>query len=595
VLPGFGLIGCAGPVPQNPASTTEISADDIRFHVNYLASDELEGRQAGSRGERLAGRYIASEFKRYGLKPAGTNGYFQPFEFVSDVRLGPQNALQVRTETGEQQYESDRDFRPLSFSANGAVDGGVVFVGYGISADSLNYDDYANIDVEGKVVLMLRYGPEGDNPHSAFDRHASLIRKVSLAASKGAAAVLIVTGPADNEEDELVPLKLQRLATASIPAISVTRKVANALLTAAGTTVEKVQQKINSSLKPNSFEIRGVDVALETDLRKIYSTGRNVLAFLEGSDPALKREVVIIGAHYDHLGYGGEGSLARDGSPAIHNGADDNASGTSAVLELAQRFAAARDSVKRSLLFAAFSAEELGLLGSAHYVNKPVIPLAQTVAMLNLDMVGRLKDSTLVVMGVGTSPVWPDLLEKASQGRPVKLNLRNAGTGPSDHSSFYLKDIPVLFFFTGQHQDYHKPSDDPEKINADGEAVIAGIVYDVALALANAPERVQFTKLKEPEGQQAARRGFRVFVGTVPDYTAEGVKGMRISGVSAGSPAEKAGLQSGDVIVRFGKTEVQNIYDYMYALGEYKAGDKVPVTVLRDGKEIVLWVTLKKR
>jgi len=595
VLFELTLGACGKPVPQNSSSSISIAPDDIRFHVNYLASDALEGRKAGSRGARLAGNYIAHEFKRYDLKPAGTNGYFQPFEFISAVRLGHENRLAISTPDGTTTFEVDRDFRPLSFSANGVVEGEVAFVGYGIEADSLKYNDYAGVDVEGKILLMLRYGPEGDSPRSAFDPYTSLIRKVSVAASKGAAAVMIVTGPADDPEDKLIPLKLQRLAGASIPAASVSRKVADAILAGAGRTVKEVQDKINSDRKADSFDIPGVSVALGTDVRKVHGLARNVLAFLEGSDPGLKRQVIIIGAHYDHLGYGGEGSLASDRRPQIHNGADDNASGVAALLELAQRFAAARDSLARSLLFIAFSGEEEGLLGSAHYVRKPVIPLDQTIAMLNMDMVGRLTDSSLVVMGAGSSPAWKDLLDEAVKGRPFKLKLRQGGTGPSDHASFYLKDIPVLFFFTGQHEDYHKPSDDADKINAEGESQVVRFVSDIVLRLANRPQRMKFTKVKEPEGRQTARRGFRVYVGTIPDYAAEGVRGMPISGVTAGSPAEAAGLQAGDVIVRFGKTDVRNIYDYMYALGDYKAGDKVAVTVLRNGKRVVLWVTLKKR
>jgi Iap family predicted aminopeptidase len=328
-------------------------------------------------------------------------------------------------------------------------------------------------------------------------------------------------------------------------------------------------------------------------VRKETRQTANVVGLLEGNDPVLRDEVILIGAHYDHLGLGGEHSLAPDKIGEVHNGADDNASGVAGLLELAQALAAVRSSLRRSILFIAFSAEELGLLGSNHYVKHPILPLERTVAMLNFDMIGRLRESGVIVYGVGTSPFWASALQRANEAIRLNLRIRDDGVGPSDHTSFYLRGIPVLHFFTGVHEDYHKPSDDAEKITAEGTERIISLAYALVRELDRQPTRPAFVRVRE-ERREAVASGFRVYIGTIPDY-AESTDGVKIAGVRPGSPAEKAGLQVGDVILRVGSREIRNVYDYTYALQELKAGEEVEILVSRRGERLLLKVIPERR
>jgi hypothetical protein len=362
--------------------------------------------------------------------------------------------------------------------------------------------------------------------------------------------------------------------------------------------LKAIQDYIKEKKEPVNFEIP-MNVTLQTEVVKVMARTANVLGYLEGSDATRRNEIMIIGAHFDHLGYGGEGSGSlKPDAHEIHNGADDNASGTSALLELAQKFSADRTSPARSILFIGFSAEEIGTVGSQYYVNNPFFPLVKTIAMLNLDMVGRLKDNTLTVSGVGTSPMWNDVVKKWNVGADT-LNIKTSpeGFGPSDHAQFYSKDIPVLFFFTGTHTDYHKPSDDWEKLNYDGEQRIANYVYTIAKDIQRKTDRPKFTNATATASTAMGGgdgRGFSVTLGVVPDYSAT-VEGMKIDGTRAGGPAEKAGLLSGDVITKFAEKKVLNIYDYMGILGGLKVGDVVEIEVLRDGKPMKFSATMQKR
>ncbi|HWC77129.1 MAG TPA: M28 family peptidase, partial [Blastocatellia bacterium] len=337
----------------------------------------------------------------------------------------------------------------------------------------------------------------------------------------------------------------------------------------------------------------------KTDIVKLEGRSSNVVGILKGSDPALSSECIVIGAHYDHLGLGGSDSLAANPEGQIHHGADDNASGTSAMLELARVLSAGRSQLKRSIVFIAFSGEELGLLGSAAYTKNPAVPLSSTVAMLNMDMVGRLRNSALHVSGVGTSPAWKGLLEKLNasgngngSGSRFQLTFGQDGFGPSDHQSFYVKDLPVLFFFTGTHDDYHKPSDTADKVNTEGTRQIAEFVREIAVETANEPQRIAFTKVKTES--RPTGRGFSVYLGTVPNYSDQ-VEGLKLDGVRPDSPADRAGLRAGDVVTRLGKVQVKNVYDYTYALGEMKAGEEIEVVLKREGRELTLKLTPDKR
>jgi aminopeptidase YwaD len=583
-----------GYAQHNPNPNPEITAKEVLYHIKYLASDELQGRRAGTKFADEAAQYVAEEFHQYSLRPVTSDGsFYQDFEFVSGVQLGPTNSLTVSVAGKALKYAVSSDFTPLAFSKDTSVTGEVVFAGYGITAKDLQYDDYAGTQVKGKVVLVLQYGPDGDNPHGKFSKYLALRLKAMNARENGARALLITRGPMDDEKDELMKLRYDfAFSDAGIPCIQIKRSVANSILKSAGTTVKEIQEKLRSDQKPGSFPIPGVVVSLSSDVQKEKSQTKNVLGMIEGSDPKLRDEYLVIGAHYDHLGLGGEGSLIPD-TVAVHHGADDNASGTAGVLELAQAFASRESKPMRSILFMSFGAEEEGDLGSDYFVKHPLVPLKKIVAMINLDEVGRERDSTLIVYGTGTSPLWDTLLTQVNTPKQFNLKRNPEGFGPSDHASFYAKDIPVLFFFTGVHEDYHKPSDTWDKINAEGEQSILEFVEKIAYDIADRKEKPLFTKVDSLR-QMGGNVGLRVYFGTVPDY-AEQIDGVKISAVRKGSPAEKAGVMGGDIIVKFGGKTVKNIYDYTYALQDFKPGDDVELTVKRGDKLIQLKGVLGRR
>jgi hypothetical protein len=595
------LLVCALAATIHAQTTTPaIRESDLRAHVQYLASDELEGRHAGTEGNRKAAAYIADHFRRYGLEPLGDNGsYFQKFTFVSAVRMGPGNALTTkRFATPDIFLAPDRDFRPLGFSTDGKVTGPVVFAGYGITATEKSYDDYAGIDVTGAVVLVLRHGPDGTDPHSDFARFTSLRNKARTARDHGAAGIIIVPGPADEPDDELIKLAYdQSFASSGIMAVSMTRGAADRILAPLAQSVRSLQDSINQTRTPRSFRLDGVEMTLQSDVQEVIDTTANVVGLLRGGRP---EEAVVIGAHFDHLGYGGvgSGSLEPD-AHAIHNGADDNASGSAGLLELVEYMSADRARRGRSIVFVAFSAEEVGTLGSQHYVNAPPVPLSSTIAMLNMDMIGRVKDNTLQVHGLGTAAIWPDMVRAANTSgdgaEPFTLKEVEDGVGPSDHAQFYGKDVPVLFFFTGTHEDYHKPSDDADKLTYGDEERVVKMVGRIAAAVAEKPERPVFQKTKSA-GPMASGdgRGFRVTLGVIPDYAWSG-EGMRVDGIRSEGPAEKAGMKAGDVVVGLAGKKVMNIYDYMGVLGELKSGDEVVVRVRRGEEVLELTAVMKKR
>jgi hypothetical protein len=583
--------------PKNP--TPQITSTEVGEHIDFLASDKLEGRGSGSAGGKQAAEYIANEFRSYGLKPAVEGvSYFQPFEFVSELKIGKKNSLSATGPKKETITFSLRtDFSPLGYSETASFTGDVVFVGYGITNESKAYDDYGGIDIKGKAVMLLRYTPDTTKRDSSWNRYEDLYFKAIKARDKGAMAVLVVTGAADDSSDRLITSSLKRdLPNSGLPVINITRRTADRMLSADKRTIAQLQVSINGSGKPNSVALKKITVHLEAEVNRVLSKSDNVVGILPGADASLAREYVVLGAHYDHLGYGGEGSGSlQPDVRAIHNGADDNASGTAGVLELAQYFAARKNEIKRSLVFIAFSGEELGLLGSAAYVKTPTIPLEQTIAMLNMDMVGRLKNKKLIVYGIGTSPGFESLAKKYNQDSTFDLKLIRDGFGPSDQSSFYGKKIPVFHFFTDLHDDYHKPSDDADKINAEGEAVVLRYVARIATELANDSTRPQYAVVEQPKSPGGqGRSGVRSYTGTIPDM-GEQAEGMKLSGVREGSPAQKAGLQAGDIIVKFGKVEIKNLYDYTYALQEYKPGDEVELVFKRGLETKTTKLTLGTR
>jgi hypothetical protein len=564
----------------------------LKADVERLASGEWQGRRAGTEGGERAASWIGAEFQRIGLRPGAADGtYFQGFSFIDGVTLGPQNRLAV--EPGRA-FEPGHDFRPLAFSAAGVFEGDAVFAGYGIVAQDEGYDDYAGVDAKDRVVLVLRYGPGGDDPHSKWAAFTPLRLKAMAARERGARALFVVSGPLTaGAKDELVPLRADAsLMDAGIPAFSVRRAVAEALFAGSGMSLEAAQRTLDGG-HPGAMALSGMRVSGRADVTPRRSTTRNVVGVLPARGTA--REALVVGAHYDHLGLGQSGSLDPAPDGKVHHGADDNASGVAALLELARALAPQAGTFTRSVLFVAFAAEELGALGSSQFVKEPPFPLERIAAMINMDMVGRMRDGKLDVHGMGTSPVWKTVVEQANRGAGLRLNLKEGGYGPSDHSPFYAAGKPVFFAFTGAHPDYHKPSDTAERVDAAGIARVLGLVEPVSVALATSPAPILFTRVAADKEDAGARaRGFRVWVGGVPDYSHEGA-GVAFSGVSPGSPAEQAGVQAGDVLVRFGPREIRNIYDYTYVLGEHKPGDRVEAVVRRAGQDVTLTLTLGSR
>lgn len=567
-------------------------AKRLRTDIEYLASDELEGRRAGTPGAEKAAAYIAECFRKAGLKPFGDNGtYFQPFEFTSGIALGSTNALSALCGGVKNSFAIDIDYTPLGFSSNAAITGEMVFAGYGISAPDLNYDDYAGLDVKDKIVLVLRYSPAGDSVKSDFNKFSSARYKAMTARDKGAKALLLFSGSVDDSADALLKLRIDNGGgNSGIPVLSVKRSLAAQWLEAYNS--DTLQAQLNRTRQPHSLSLADLRIELRSDVVEIKSKSSNVVGLLQVTDTA-KTEYLVIGAHYDHLGYGGEESMAP-GVKAIHHGADDNASGTAGIMELMRHFTSHTSSLRRNIIFVAFSGEEEGILGSSHFVKHSRLPLERLRAMLNLDMVGRLQNKTLTVQGSGTSSLWNTLLPRYNADSTFTLTPVKDGFGGSDQSAFYAKNIPVLFFFTGIHADYHKPSDEASKINFDGEAQVVSYVAALAQDIDTAAVRPDFKKVESTERSGGDRRGGRVYSGVIPDF-AEQADGFRISGVTANSPSAKAGLLGGDVIIRFGKHAIKNISDYMYALQSYKVNDEVDVVYKRGGVTNTAKVRLESR
>jgi len=481
------------------------------------------------------------------------------------------------------------DYVPHGFTASGKASGGIIFAGFGISAPKLGYDDFAGVDVTGAIVVVAAGHPDGENPHSDFAMISSARSKGLFARQAGAAAVVIV----DPDAEQPAQLRYDNSPTdAGIIVLSATNDAVASLFAAHGGALLPVLEQIRKEKKPQSFAFKGSSAAISVSVITQRTETANILGLIEGRDPSYKEQVIVVGAHYDHLGWGSSGSLYRGDSPMIHNGADDNASGVAGLLELAQYFS--KHPLKRSILFMGFAAEEMGTLGSSYWVRNPTIDLGRVDAMLNLDMIGRMIDSTrrLNVQGVGTSAAFASLLNRINETHELNLALIQDGQGGSDHTQFYLKGIPVLFFFTDLHTDYHRPSDDFENLNLPGQLRVLRFVSDVLREIGDGDEKPAFTRVEAKEGRQM--RGFNVYVGTIPDYGAT-ADGFKISGASPGSPADKAGLKAGDMVVQFGDTKVKNIYDYMNALGLHRPDEDVAVVVRRGEETVTVTVHLAKK
>ena len=614
----------AAETKPRPKDTPVVFAPDvIKSEIGYLASDELRGRGSGEPGNEKAAQFVAQEFARVGLKPLGTSkqrdpkaaidssGYFQPFLFVAGRVVGKNNHLTIhypgKNGGVKVLLQAGTGFEPSSISGSGSAEGKILFVGYGIHAPKANHDDYAGMAVKDSIVLLLAGSPK-DDPHSPLADYAEIYPKATQARDMGAKAILVISPKAPDGQTQS-RTGFDNVSDAGIPVLRLRRNAAEAILQSAGKNLDALQQGANDG-KNVSAALESI-AQVQADVKKVEKVTANVIGMIEGSDPILKNEYVIIGAHVDHLGMGGPGSLAKSSAPAIHHGADDNASGAAGVMELAKYFSegrgkrekgkgqtrlstlASQPSIRprRSIILMCFSGEELGLFGSDWYSKHPIVPLAQTVAMLNMDMIGRLRDSKLTVIGSGTAKEWNSLLDDVNKSAGFELGKSESGFGASDQQSFYTKNVPVLFFFTGTHSQYHTPEDTVDLINAEGESKVLRLVADCVTRIADNPARPTFQRINLPT---APSSGLRVYFGSVPDYAAN-VVGVQLNGVREGSPAEKAGLKVGDIIVKFNNRTIKNVYDYTYALQDCRPGDMVQIEVKRGDSMLKLNVVLAAR
>jgi hypothetical protein len=568
-------------------------ADWLLDQVRRLSAPSMEGRAAGTPGATRAARHVARVFEDAGLTPAGDAGTFlQSFDVPTGVRLGEANALDLLAPR-PRSLALGSDFIPLAVSSDGDETGDVVFAGYGITAPPLGYDDYAGLDARGKIVLVLRGGPREQDPASPFRRpdayhYSERSHKVVNAREHGARAALLVAHPASGPE--MLPRLRGVSQPSGIVAAAITRQAADALVSPGGRPLAALAAQIDGALAPRSLPL-GVSARVRVTLVRERSVTANVVGVLPGTDPRLREEAIVVGAHYDHLGHGGEGSLAPD-SVAVHPGADDNASGTAAMMGLARAFATA--GAPRTLVFVAFGAEEMGLLGSARYVRQPAVPLERTVLMVNLDMVGRLGDGRLYVGGVDSGTGLRAIAGDAARALGLASEMRGDPYAPSDHTSFYAAHCPVLFLFTGAHADYHRPGDTWDKIDARGLERVTAFAARVIAAAAAMPAAPAYVRIEAPAAARP-RGGYGPFFGVVPEFGASASEGVRVSGVRPGSPAEKAGVRAGDVLVRFGSVAVKTLEDFTFALRGHRPGDRVTVVIEREGVARTMDAVLEER
>ncbi len=593
------LVARRGPEPA-------IDPDRARAEVSWLADPARGGRAAGTPGDAQAARWIAERFREAGLAPAFGDAYVQDLEVPFRATLKDRNALAV----GGAPAALRDEWLPLGFSDDGEVEGELVFAGYGITAPDLGYDDYAGLDVKGKIVLVAQDFPRESDERSPFRdprqyRHGEWRTKAIVAREHGAAALVAVrdgwahpASPsirgAGDGSDEIPPWRGQVSSRAGIVAARITA----AALARAGVDVRALAAPGEADGRPHSRPL-GVRARVAVEVEHERAVTSNVVGLLAGSDPAVAGECVVIGAHHDHLGLGGDASLAPSQTGEVHPGADDDASGVAAVLAVA-RALVAEGPPRRTIAFAAFGAEELGLLGSAHLVKSPpaACPVEKMQLMVNLDMVGRLRDRRLYVAGADTARGLRDVVRALAErdpALPLRIVFAGDGYGPSDHTSFYARGVPVLFLFTGAHADYHRPSDTADKVDARGLAEVARLARRVAFEAASRDGRLEAVRAAAPPPGERGERGYGTYLGAIPDFAERAEPGVLLTGVRPGSPAERAGLAAGDVLVRLGATRVGNLQDLAFALRSHRAGDEVEVEWRRGGAPRTARVRLEER
>lgn len=601
------LLGLPAAPPSVKVMTSDITEKDLKKIISYLASAELQGRDTGSPGERQAMQTISKYFEDLNLSPAVDNSFTQKFEFTKEALLGSRNEL---TSVSNQQktLQLNSDWRPLAFSKPGEVAASsIVIAGYGIRAPADRtmpaYDSFANLDLKDKWVMVFRYVPEKVTAERRLylQRYAKLEYKAIVARDLGARGIIFVSGPNSNVKEELI--NFQRLAGVDmgIPALSISDKVAENILKESQKNLKTLQNDLDQEKVVNGFELTQTKFSAVIDIRSQKSEGQNALAILRV--PGAKR-TLIIGAHGDHLGLGHSDSslMNKNDKDPIHYGADDNASGVSAVLELAHRFATMKKNnptlLKQNILFAVWSGEELGNLGSSYFVKSLKKSKILPSAYINMDMIGRWKNlpqsqqlEPLLIQGIGSSDQWKELVEAAKFEFPIQL--QNDPYLPTDAMALYLGKIPAINFFTGVHTDYHTPRDTEDKINYSGLKTIAEAVFSIAQQIAE--KDISPVYKQAPASSMELKRSFRIYLGTIPDYSNDGIKGVRLSGVVNGGPADKAGLKSGDIIVELSSRKIENIHDYVYSLESIRPNESTQVVVVRNGKrETIRIVPLAK-
>ena len=636
LVAAFILAAVAGPrrtVADSAKSTGAVpafSAQEFLDPIKFLSSDELKGRGDGTPELDEAARYLVARFRQFGIEPAGDNGtYLQSFMITVGAKLGGNNSLVYESGATRRTLAVNQDFIPFSFSQDTTLNAPLVFAGYGITAPEYHYDDYQGVDVKGKVVIVLRHEPQENDEKSIFAGkqltvYSDILNKAMNARNRGAVGMILVNdvGNHPGEPDELVRFgSLAGPEDIGLAVIQVATGVVNEWLKPGGHTLDELRQAIDKDLSNHSFALDpATHVAATVDVERIRKPVANVVGLLPGSDPTLARQAIVIGAHYDHLGLGEQYSLAPRQIGQIHHGADDNASGTSGVLELADFFAHRPARAKHTIVFITFAGEELGLLGSSYYTAHPEFPLDRTMAMINMDMIGRVSKNRLYVGGTGTSPGFKKRVEDANQTLPpptsgseaspagassqpgesnqaqgFELSYSASGYGASDQTSFTVHNIPVLFFFSGLHSDYHKPSDTWDKIDAPAGARVLELVAGVTDSLDQLTEKPPYVRVAEPASPASGGGGgYGPYFGSIPDF-GEIEHGVKFADVRDGSPAAKAGFKAGDILVEFDTKKIDNLYDFTYALRAHKPGDKVMVTVLRNGEKVTHEVTLEVR
>ena len=573
----------------NSSAVLDITIPELKEHILYLASEECAGRKPGTEGDFYASNYIRQQFQNYGLELLA-EGAFQKFEVIKDIELGENNNLKINDFSAK----LNEDFVPFSFTKNCLTKARVVFAGYGISlkTDSIVWDDYANIDVKDKWVMILRGDPDMDNPKSKFVEFADERTKVLIAKDHGAIGVLFVTGEKIDKKDALVSLFYDKSeANSNISVINIKREIVDMILKKSGHTIKSLEENITGKLQTQSFETDAI-VEANTEVIQTKAKTQNVIGLLSCDEK--NAEYIVVGAHYDHLGMGGQGSGSRvPDTSAMHFGADDNASGVAAVIELAGKFAEQKHLLKKNIIFMAFGAEEMGLLGSNYFVNNPLIEIDKIDAMINFDMLGRLKPDSrsLLIGGTGTSFEADSIIKSVANNYDLDLSLSPEGYGASDHSSFYAKDIPVSFISTGAHKDYHTPQDTTGAINFEGLKEVSDFSYDLVSAFAFTDRSLTFNEAG-PKSRSGAAGKYKVTLGIMPDFAQSDNNGLRVEVVRKGGPAFGGGMKDGDIIIKMNGKSVSNIYDYMARLKVLNAGETVTVDVLREEKEEVLIIQL---